>query len=323
MNTERGSFLLTAQEIYDPRVSVIIPTFNRSIFIGEAIESVLKQSFGDFEVIVVDDGSSDATVDVVSAIIDDRLIFLTQENRGRSAARNRAIALARGKYIAFLDSDDVYLGDKLAWQVAYLDLHPDVDMVYTSALCIDDQGRLLDKQSYVASEEGYIYKEVAFFRPLTITLPTVMLRRKVLDSVGVFDESLDRFEDTDLWRRIAKKHRIGIIAEPTCRLRTHSENALIAQDPKTLVQSVEYYVAKIFREDADVGLNFLQGGASRLFEYYGNALLSVPGWRRHGATMLKRSAEFAPGRILTILLRGLKVVAGSIMRQYISHSKTV
>ena len=276
----------------------------------------MRQSYPDFELIVVDDGSTDSTANVVDSINDDRLIFLSQENRGRSAARNRALTRARGRYIAFLDSDDLYLADKLERQIAYMDRHPDVGMIYTSAHCIDEWGNLLDEHPYVASVEGEIYKQVAFFRPVTITLPTVMVRREVLESVGCFDEVMERFEDTDLWRRIAKRYRVGVITEATCRLRTHADNALLSQNPLKIISSIEYYVAKVFREDADVGIDFLKEGASRLYEYYGTAFISIPGWRRDGLSLLKMSATYKPRRTIPIILAGLRAVAGSIMRQY-------
>jgi len=304
-----------------PTVSIIIPTYNRAELIGKAISSVLVQSYGDFELIIVDDGSTDATADVVGSFHDSRIIFLKQENRGRSVARNRAIALSRGRYIAFLDSDDEYLEQKLELQVAYMDLHPDVGIVYTSAYCIDELGRSLDRHAYLASAAGNIYKEVAFFQPVTITLPTVMIRKEVLDSVGYFDEAMERFEDTDLWRRVAKKYYVGIIMEPTCRLRTHKQNALMAQDPEKIIKAIEYYVAKIFREDAELGVDWLREGASRLYEYYGKAFLSVPQWRFRGATLLMRSIALVPRRGIKILFAGLMVLSGSLVRRYLLSMK--
>jgi glycosyltransferase involved in cell wall biosynthesis len=296
-------------------VSVIIPTYNRARFIREAIESVFGQSFSDFELIVVDDGSKDETAKIVGALVDSRLNFIRQENRGRSAARNRAIALARGRYVAFLDSDDMYLPDKLAQQVDYMDSHPEDGMIYTSAMCIDDDGKPLNSQRYDAWASGDIYKQVAFFQPVTITLPTVMVRREVLNVVGEFDEAMDRFEDTDLWRRIAKHYRVGMLVEATCILRTHDDNTLRSQDPAKIVEAIEYYVAKIFRDDADVGMNFLKNGASRLYEYYGRAFLSVPEWRRQGVQLTKRAIALEPKRAIEIVASSIRTVLGSAVRQ--------
>lgn len=296
-------------------VSIVIPTFNRAKFIGDAIISVLTQSFQNFELIIIDDGSTDSTVDIVNAFNDPRIILLRQQNSGRSVARNKGLRVARGRYIAFLDSDDVYLEGKLEIQAAYMDKYPEFGMIYTSAYCIDSKGKRLDEQPYFALAEGNIYKQIAFFQPLTITLPTVMIRREVLDAVGNFDEAMERFEDTDLWRRIAKRYQVGAINVPTCLLRTHEDNTLAAQDPKRIVEAVDYYAAKIFQEDADIDHNFLREGACRLYEYYAKALLSIPGWRYHGIYMLKKALSFRPDKSVAILFSGARAVLGSFVRQ--------
>jgi len=298
-----------------PKVSVIIPTYNRAAFIGKAIESVLNQTFSDFELIVVDDGSTDETEAIASRFLYDRRFFyLPQDNRGRSFARNRALAFARGAYIAFLDSDDTYLPEKLAQQVAYLDSHADVDMVYTSAVCIDQHGRELKNQHYVAKDEGLIYELVAFFQPLTITLPTVMVRRTVLERLGGFDVAMERFEDTDLWRRIAKEHRIGAMPQVTCVLTTHGDNELKSQNPEKIVRAIEYYISKVFREDADMDKDLLRTGASRLCEYYGRAFLGWPGQSHKGITLVGKAIRYAPHRIYGIVIRAMWTSARAAFR---------
>lgn len=256
-----------------PAVSVIIPTFNREKFIGAAIESILQQIYQDFEIIVVDDGSTDGTAEIIKLFPTDKLRYIYQKNRGRSNARNHALSIAKGRYIAFLDSDDLYLPGKLELQVSYMEEHPEVDMIYTSAYCMDENGNSINHY-YDAKVSGRIYKDIAFFVPVTITLPTVMARREVFDKVGGFDEKMERFEDTDMWRRISKHFFIAAISEPTCKLRTHSDNSLIAQDPQKIVKALDYYASKIFREDADVGVITLRKGVSTLYRYYGYALLT-------------------------------------------------
>jgi glycosyltransferase involved in cell wall biosynthesis len=276
-----------------PVVSVIIPTFNREKFVGKAIQSVLVQSFPDFEIIIVDDGSTDGTTEVVKSFSADRLQYIYQPNHGRSNARNHALRLARGRYIAFLDSDDLYLPGKLELQVNYLDCHPDVGMVYTSAYCIDESGNQLEYQ-YEAKTSGRIYRDIAFFVPVTITLPTVMVRREVFDKVGNFDESMERFEDTDMWRRIAKTYLVGAIPTPTCYLRTHHGNALAGQDPQKIEAAVTYYIDKVFAEDRSDNGGILRKGASTLCFHYAKALLSMPTAAVIGRKLLLKSISYAP-----------------------------
>lgn len=273
-----------------PKVSVIIPTYNRERFIADAVDSVLAQTYDDFEVIVVDDGSSDGTPAILSVYADDRLIHLTQSNQGRSHARNRALAIARGEYIAFLDSDDVYLPSKLALQVSFLDSHPDVGMIYTSAACIDDEGRDIDYR-YAASVSGHIYRDIAFFEPVTITLPTVMARRSVFDRVGMFDERMERFEDTDMWRRVSKVTCIHALPIETCKLRTHHDNKLASQNPASILKAIAYYCGKIRKEDKDQPFLVRRKGIARLYLYYGKAFKTVPGWKNSGR-MLTAKAYF-------------------------------
>lgn len=271
-----------------PRVSVIIPTYNRGHFIGDAIASVLSQDFADFELIVVDDGSTDQTEATVLQFKDARLLYIRQENQGRSNARNRAIAMSQGEFIAFLDSDDLYLPGKLSLQVDYLDRHLAVGMVYTSAHCIDYSGQRLN-DNYIASVSGRIYKSIAFFRPVTITLPTVMIRQELFDLVGGFDEKMHRFEDTDMWRRISKETRIDGLPVFTCNLRTHNENSLASQNPIQIISSLNYYVSKIMTEDTSVSLLTRHRGIGHLYYYYARAFLTVPGWRKSGLELLKIS----------------------------------
>lgn len=274
-----------------PIVSVLIPTYNRALFICEAIASVLTQTFSDFEIIIVDDGSTDNTEMLIREFSDSRIIYIKQKNKGRSHARNVALSCARGRYIAFLDSDDVYLSGKLALQVSYLDSHPHVGMLYTSADCIDSAGnKALGK--YTATVSGRIYKSIAFFRPITITLPTVMVRRELFDEVGSFDENLHRFEDTDMWRRISKMTCIDALSEVTCKLRTHSDNSLCAQNPNQIIRSLNYYAQKVLREDSDMGHWMLRRGLAGLYFYYSRAFLTVPGWQNQGISLLYAAYRF-------------------------------
>lgn len=276
-----------------PLVSVIIPTFNRQRLVSVAIESVLNQSFQDFEIIVVDDGSTDDTAAAVQSFRSEKIRYIFQVNKGRSSARNHALSVARGSYITFLDSDDTYLPEKLLLEVRFLDEHPEVGMVYTSAYCVDEAGTLL-RSSYKATVSGWIYKDIAFFKPVTVTLPTVMVRRKVFDAVGGFDGRMERFEDTDMWRRISKRYSIGAIREPTCKLLTHAGNVLAGQDPQKIESSVSFYVNKIFSEDGSFGRSLLRNGAARLYFFYAKALLTTTASVSVGRRMLFKSLRYQP-----------------------------
>lgn len=291
MSTALTSMPDTAMDRPPPLVSVIVPTYNRGRFILEAIDSVLSQEYPNFELFVIDDGSTDNTAAVVQAIDDPRLQYIQQDNRGRSNARNRALSLASGVFITFLDSDDLYLPGKISLQVEYLLKHPETGMIYTSAYCIDDDGNMLEHK-YEATVSGMIYEQIAFFQPVTITLPTVMARREVFEQVGGFDEKMHRFEDTDMWRRISKSYRIDALPIFTCKLRTHDDNSLRNQDATQIVAALRYYSQKISKEDVDISANIRNAGLARLYRYYGAAMMTVPAMLPTGMWLMRTALRF-------------------------------
>lgn len=192
-----------------PLVSVIIPTYNRRERVLEAIDSVLSQSYGSFELIVVDDGSGDGTREALKAYAG-RLRYIFQENQGPSSARNRGIREAKGELISFLDSDDLWLRDKLCRQVAFMEENPEARVCYTEELWIRN-GRRVNPMRKHAKLSGDIFERAL---ELCIVSPSsAMLRRELLLEVGGFDEELPLCEDYDLWLRIAKDHPFHLIPE--------------------------------------------------------------------------------------------------------------
>lgn len=192
-----------------PLVSVIIPTFNRGYCLEESIRSVLEQSFIDFELVVVDDGSTDNTSELVRRFPAVKLIRL-EENRGVSFARNRGVVEAQGDWVGFLDSDDLWEQGKLATQVKWIERHPDLQIVYTDEIWIRNGVRVNPMNKH-RKYSGDIFR---YCLPLCIVSPSsVLLRAKVLSEVGGFDESMQVCEDYDLWLRVAKRYPFHFIEE--------------------------------------------------------------------------------------------------------------
>jgi glycosyltransferase involved in cell wall biosynthesis len=193
-----------------PQVSVIIPTYNRAWCLREAVDSVLTQNFRDFELIVVDDGSTDDTPRLLQEYGDAIRVF-RQENRGVSAARNAGISVSRGALIAFLDSDDLWLQGKLARQVEFFKAHADALICQTEEIWVRN-GRRVNPGKRHRKRGGMIFEPSL---DLCLVSPSaVMVRRELFDRVGLFDESLPACEDYDLWLRVSCRFPIGLIETP-------------------------------------------------------------------------------------------------------------
>lgn len=215
-----------------PLVSVVVPTFNCARFANEAISSVLAQDYPNLELIVVDDGSTDGTLERLPRQ-EARVQILRQENAGPAAARNRGAAAARGEFLAFLDCDDVWLPGKLAAQVQHLLHHPEVGLVHglVRDWYPDKTGAYPpfsnftspnDPVTLVAGDSGWVYPEILL--DFVLCTSTVVLRRELFERVGGFDESYRIGEDYDLWLRLARITPFHKLDMPCTLYRKHGAN---------------------------------------------------------------------------------------------------
>ncbi len=207
-----------------PTVSVIIPTYQRSHIVSQAINSVLAQTYKDYEIIVVNDGSQDNTPQVLAQFSDTRITAIHQTNQGLSAARNTGIRSARGKYIAFLDDDDLWEPQKLEKQISILEANPNFGLIYSDALFFSDENGLLGSSYNQAFPTPNLQVLWTLFRYNYIPVLTVVVRRNCLDEVGLFDETLRSCEDHDLWLRLIEKFPIYFLNEVLARYRNSSNN---------------------------------------------------------------------------------------------------
>ncbi|MCH8124942.1 glycosyltransferase [candidate division KSB1 bacterium] len=192
-----------------PSVSVIVPTYNREHFLQECIESVLSQTFKDFELIVVDDGSTDQTEDILKQY-EGKLHYKKQEQKGPSSARNTGIQYSAGEWICFLDSDDLWLPGKLAAQMKFFAETRDIKVCYTEEIWYRKNNRVNPAKKH-QKYSGWIYQKML---PLCIISPSsVMIHHSVLDLIGTFDEELPACEDYDLWLRIGAGYPIYLLQE--------------------------------------------------------------------------------------------------------------
>lgn len=190
--------------------SVIIPTYNRRQLLTKAIDTVLAQTFDDFELIIIDDGSTDDTKEVVADYDDQRIQYFYQENQGPAAARNLGLKHVQGEWIAFLDSDDWWLPQKLQRAVDYIEKCPDIKIFHTEEVWYR-RGKLLEQKKKHKKPDGYVYQKAL---PLCcISISTAVVHRSILEEAGGFDESFEACEDYDLWLRLTSKYPVKLIPE--------------------------------------------------------------------------------------------------------------
>lgn len=210
------------------RVSVIIPTYNRARMLRQAIRSVLAQTYRNFEVIVVDDGSTDDTREIVAAIDDPRVRYVWQENQERSAARNNGVSQSTGELLAFLDSDDVILPHKLALHVEMLDRYPEAVLVYGSDVNMDDENRLLNPFDLLHISDEPVVRDCSddLARGCSLSTISVLLRRKAFEEAGGFDLRLSHAEDWDLWVRVSELGPFCTVRSPVSAVRAHASRSI-------------------------------------------------------------------------------------------------
>ena len=211
-----------------PEVSVIIPTYNRARVLRRGVESVLAQTYQDFEVIVVDDASSDDTQDVLLKITDPRLRLIRHEtNRGATAARNSGIEVATGVFVAFQDSDDEWLPEKLAKQMALFQANPSASVVYSGMLRNEADGTVYIPGPQIRTREGDLLDSLLYEN--FVGTPSMVVRRECLEETGGFLEDLPRFQDWELVIRLAKRYPLHLVDEPLVIVHATPEN--ISSDP--------------------------------------------------------------------------------------------
>lgn len=225
-----------------PTVSVILPTYNRADILGDAVRSVLSQTYEDFELLIVDDASTDDTDDIVAAFDDPRIRYLKHDiNRGASGARNTGIEAARGSYIAFQDSDDEWFPEKLEKQMTVFDKSsPEVGVVYTGIWrTVNGEKRYLPYPG-VDPKDGDIQESIQ--RQNFIPVQVAVVRRECFEQVGTFDEETPPIDDWDLWLRISQQFEFRLVDEPLVSAAVREDS--ISRDREAIVASRERIVNK-------------------------------------------------------------------------------
>jgi glycosyltransferase involved in cell wall biosynthesis len=285
----------------NPLVSVIVPAFNCKRYIQETIDSVLNQSFENFELIIVDDGSTDGQFDLIFPYCqrDQRVRYVYQENKGVSSARNTGFNHSFGHYVAFLDSDDVWLPNNLELKVVKF-AEGDFGLVHSDGYLMDENS--LPKEGLMTGCEGMLLQGILEWKSTQVPGPSsILVKREVLNTIGLFDTALSTSADHDFFLRVASRFAIGRVAKPTWKYRLHSMNM------HKNISLMEHDILYVYRKASQNEL-FPSGGFER--KSYANMFLILgASWAGDGGNGFKATyfiglALFRhPGSITDILKR--------------------
>jgi len=259
-----------------PKVSILIPSYNSAPFLPMSMESALSGTYQDFEIIIIDDGSSDNTKEVLRPFIDQypsQIRYFWEENKGLAAARNTGIAQARGKYLALLDADDKWLPCRLQEGVKVLDADSSVGLVHGNITYMDiNEKEIGTPKRNIQFLNGSLFENI-FLRKADIACPTVLFRRACCQEAGLFDVNLSRLgcEDRDLWLRIAQKYKIIYIDKVLSYYRLSPQS--MSRDLKKMTQARLYVIDKYCPQDDRKKRTLRNRAISKVFRDIGDEFL--------------------------------------------------
>ncbi len=300
----------------EPTVSVVIPAYNAERYIGETLESVLAQTYRDFEVVVVDDGSTDGTREIVRNY-GEPVRLVEQPNSGPAAARNRGIREARGRFIAFIDADDLWHPEKLALQVPKFD-SPQVGLVYCRVARVDAEGRVIE-ESVARNPQGWVFEDFLFRNHC----PTsgAVVRKEAFERCGYFPEDMVWAEDWHLWLRIARFYQFAAVEKMLVHHRVHG--ASLTAKHWGMYRGARSVLEGALTDSAPPRLRRMRRrGLHRLDRNYALCLLAI-GQRGRARRIFARAVANGPsdphaalGLLATLLPRALRL---SLMRAWKAH----
>lgn len=234
-----------------PKISIIIPTFNHAEFVCEAIDSVLLQNYPNKEVLVVDDGSTDNTKEVLRKYVECGVKYIYKKNGGLSSARNEGIRNASGKFIAFLDADDIWLQDKLLMQYQIISNGDNVGLVGCGYYLVDKNKNILEKRAAKDfANRKKLLQELLLKNVISGSGSGVLIRKECFDEAGVFDETLTCAEDWDMWVRIAKFYEIAFVKDPLVSIRVFSNSMSSSVNAEKMLKNELKVIDKMFKEES-------------------------------------------------------------------------
>lgn len=295
-------------ELSNPKVSVIIPVFNGDNFLDQAIESVLKQTYSNIELLVIDDGSTDGTWGIIRSY-GNELRGFHKENGGVASALNLGISHATGKYIAWLSHDDIFLPQKIQCQVTFLESHPNYKACYTDFCIINTQDELLRNVKNPWYPRSKMVQTL--FGEMYINGSTTLIDSNCFDVVGLFNENLAHTQDLDMWFRILEMFEIGHLDQILLKSRTHSQQGswnfqIQISEEQIIYQGIfdRMGIQKILPS-----LKYLESNKAAAFgyEWFGDEMLYHRHWYKFAFTQYKKSVDLQPS--YNNLARGKRIFA--------------
>jgi glycosyltransferase involved in cell wall biosynthesis len=283
----------------NPRISVIMPVYNTEETVYSSVKSVLNQTYSNFDFIIVNDGSTDKSENIILSFKDERIKYFKLEHMGRSSASNYGISKATGEYIARIDADDMFLRDKLAKQMQYLDLHPEVDIMFSWSVFYDKTGLLRFWKS--PGSDLKIKEKLMYLNPINHS--SVVCKRDIFLTLSGYDENLDINEDYDLWLRACKHFRFYCLQE-------YLVFSLLKEDnfKKKYNEDLVFLLTKNIADEHRINEKERNDLLGRVEYYFGN---TVEARKRLSNGNITRNIKlliysFIPGAVLN-LLRGKRL----------------
>ncbi len=278
------------------RVSIVIPAKNMANYLQLAIASVIRQTYLEWDLHIVDDGSTDSTAEMVAGYpAGQQIHYWYQTNQERAVARNRGITSSSGEYVAFLDADDLWEPEKLHKQIAALESNPDAALCYSHARYINPDGTPLARERHLAACDGYVLPQLA--RGNFIPVSSVIVRRAALEAVGMFDtnRNLTGGEDWDLWLRIASKYPIKAVAEELTFYRVHTT----PHSHRVILRGAIAVLEKQFANPDFAKRALITKARAKAYCYFGTAGFA--------------SSSVGRGERLKLLLKGMRISPASLI----------
>jgi len=273
-----------------PLVSVILPTYNRAHCLAETLNSILSQTYKNLELIVIDDGSTDDTRQLIEQF-NGNIRYYYQENHGVSNARNHGIRKVQGEFIAFADSDDTWSPNKIEQQLAFFNRHPAIGLCFTDALIKKKNGKVKEKYQVIGHNDDAVYGLNEVLQDPYFGLPTVMIRTSVLNATGGFDESLKTAEDLDLYFRVALHKPVGYLHQLLVTI--NQCDGSLSSDEASYESNIDVltrFVASNSDACREVGFDVQQALANIHLEYAKSLLWS--GQSREARAQLKKALRY-------------------------------